>query len=289
MRTFVAIACLCAAFPGLAAQEVPGIDLSQPPSKPKNGGDTTELPPIDLSKPPPKAPPPEQKADAPVSGAPFSEKDVALGDKVKAVQRKGFLKRGRFEVGLSSPVTVNDAFYQKYGLGLRLAYNMQDSFAVALRGVTYRRPDFSSPTSWKPEPIRTDNARAGKIAFGGQLLSSQIYDQVMLDGVWSPVYGKVSVLQKHIVHFDLYLAAGFGLVWTATTEPPRNEPPHLATDFGGGVRFYPKDWLAFEAGLMATLYPDRPIESLPATIQKVFVANLGVSFFFPMSFDYVYP
>jgi outer membrane beta-barrel protein len=288
LRSLVAIACLAAARPALA-QEAPGLDLSEPP-KPKEG-DATELPPIDLSRPPgtpPKAAPPE-KAEAPEAVPPFSEKDVALGDKVKAVQRKGFLKRGRFEVAPVLAVTVNDAFYQKFGGGLRLAYHLHDSFALALRGVTYRKPGFSDPRSWQPAPIRTDNAREGKVAFGGQLLSSQIYDQLMLDGMWSPVYGKVSVGQKHIVHFDLFLAAGFGLVWSATTEPPRNEPPHLATDFGGGIRFYPKDWLALEAGLMATLYPDRPIASLPATVQKVFAANIGVSFFFPMSFDYVYP
>jgi outer membrane beta-barrel protein len=287
MKSLVAIAVLVAAVPSLA-QEVPGLDLSQPP-KPKDGGDATELPPIDLSKPPeqPRAARPAEEAPPPV--APFSEKDVALGDKVKAVQRKGFLKRGRFEVAPVFAVTVNDAFYQKFGGGLRLAYNLQDSFALALRGVTYRKPELSDPRGWQPSPIRTDNAKAGKIAFGGQLLSSQIYDQLMLDGIWSPVYGKVSVLQKHIVHFDLFLSAGFGLVWSATTEPPRNEDPHLATDFGGGVRFYPKEWLAFELGMLATLYPDRPIASLPATVQKVFVANFGVSFFFPRSFEYVHP
>jgi outer membrane beta-barrel protein len=287
MRFLFAIASLAAALPVLAAQEVPGLDLSQPPPKPKNGGDATELPPIDLSKPPPKAPPEEKVAPPAVPH--FSEKDVALGDKVKAVQRKGFLKRGRFDVTPVFAFTVNDAFYQKYGTGLRLAYNIHDSFALALRGITFRRPELSIPTSWKPEPFRTDNARSGKIAFGGQLLSSQIYDQLMLDGYWSPIYGKVSVREKQIIHFDVFLAAGFGLVWSATTEPPRNEPPHLATDLGGGVRFYPKDWMSLEVGLMATLYPDRPIDSLPATIQKVFVANVGVSFFFPMSFDYVYP
>jgi outer membrane beta-barrel protein len=288
MRSLVAIACLAAALPALA-QEVPGLDLSQPP-KPKEG-DATELPPIDLSKPaqpPPKAAPPEEKPQ-PAAVAPFSEKDVALGDKVKAVQRKGFLKRGRFEVAPVFALTVNDAFYQKFGGGLRVAYNFHDSFALALRGVTYRKPEFSDPRSWKPEPVRTDNVRAGTRAFDSQLVSSQIYDQLMVDGIWSPVYGKVSFLQKHIIHFDLFLSAGFGLVWSATTEPPRNEDPHIATDFGGGLRFYPKDWLAFEMGLSATLYPDRPAASLPATLQKVFTANFGLSFFFPTSFDYVHP
>ena len=33
--------------------------------------------------------------------------------------------------------------------------------------------------------------------------------------------------------------------------------------------------------MMATLYPDRPIASLPATIQKVFVANVGVLVLLP--------
>jgi outer membrane beta-barrel protein len=289
MKNLLAIAWLLAALPALA-QEVPGLDLSAPPPKPppqtSAGGDTMELPAIDLSKPP--EPKPAQKAE-PVPVLPFSEKDVALGDKVKAVQRKGFLKRGRFEVAPVFALTVNDAFYQKFGGGLRLAYNFHDSFALALRGVTYRRPELSNPRTWQPAPIRTDYAREGKVAFGSQLLASQIYDQVMLDGIWSPVYGKVSFLDHRIIHFDLYLAAGFGVVWTATTEPPRSERPPIATDLGGGVRFYPKDWMAFELGMMATLYPDRPQASLPATVQKVFVANVGVSFFFPTSFEYVHP
>ena len=289
MRNLLAIGWLFAALPALA-QEVPGLDLSAPPKPPaqKTGDDTMELPPIDLSAPPPAAARPAAPEPAPQI-VPFSEKDVALGDRVKAVQRKGFLKRGRFEVAPIFAISVNDAFYQKFGGGLRLAYNLHDSFAVAVRGVTYRRPEFSNPRTWQPAPIRTDNAREGKIAFGSQLLSSQIYDQLMIDGIWSPVYGKVSFLDNRIIHFDLFLAAGFGLVWTATTEPPRNDKPPIATDIGGGVRFYPKDWMAFELGMMATLYPDRPQASLPATVQKVFVANLGVSFFFPTSFEYVHP
>jgi outer membrane beta-barrel protein len=285
MRILLAIGWLVAALPALG-QEVPGLDLSKPPKAPKDSGDASELPPIDLSKP---ASPDAQAPAAAKPVAPFSEKDVALGDKVKAVQRKGFLKRGRFEIAPIFAMTVNDAFYQKFGGGLRLAYNLHDSFALAIRGITYRKPDFSDPRSWQPAPIRTDNAREGKIAFGGQLLASQIYDQLMLDGIWSPIYGKFAFLDRHIVHFDLFLAAGFGLVWTATTEPPRSERPPIATDLGGGLRFYPKDWMAIEVGLMATLYPDRPQASLPATVQKVFAANVGVSFFFPTKFDYVHP
>ena len=171
---------------------------------------------------------------------------------------------------------MNDAFYQKVGGGLRLAYSFQDSFALAVRGAYYT-------------PFRTDNARVGKLAFQSQLLTSQIYSQAMMDGVWSPIYGKAAFLGDAIVHFDLFLSAGFGAVWSATSDAPRNEGPHPAAEFGGGVRFYPKEWMAFELGLLATFYPDQPIVSVPATIQTVFVANVGVSFFFPTSFEYVYP
>jgi outer membrane beta-barrel protein len=278
MRSQLTIALLLAALPagGARGAEVPGLDLSTPPESTERatGG---EIAPLDLSgstEPRAGAAAPQEERARPFE--PFSERDVALGDRVKAVQRKGFLKRGRLELAPVFAATVNDAFYQKFGYGLRLAYNLHDSFAIAVRGTRYGK-------------YRTDNVREGKIAFQSQLLTSEIEQQVMLGGVWSPIYGKAAFRQASIVHFDLYLSAGFGAVWSATSGPPLDLGPHLATDFGGGVRFYPREWLAFDVGLLATLYPDQPIPLLPATVQKVFVANIGVSFFYPFNFEYVHP
>jgi outer membrane beta-barrel protein len=277
MRTPLTLALLICAGPLAAAgQDMPGIDLSQPApaAQPSQEG---ELPPLDLSKPQEKPPPAAKEKEAEAKPVlPFSEKDVALGDKVKAVQRKGFIKAHRFEVAPQISLSINDPFYQKFGGGLRLAYSLQDSFALAVRGTYFT-------------PLRRDAVREGKLAFQSQLLSSQLYGLVMLDGVWSPIYGKASFLNKNIIHFDLYLSAGFGAVWSATSLAPRNEGPHIAADLGGGVRFYPKEWLAFELGLNATLYPDQPTKSVPGTVQKVFVANVGFSFFFPTTFEYVEP
>jgi outer membrane beta-barrel protein len=257
------------------AQESQGLDLSAPAradeKKPK-------AEPAAPEQPAAKAPAKEKPAPAATTegGTLFGERDVALGDRVKAVQRKGVLKRGRFEVAPMLALTLNDAFYQKVGGGLRLAYSIQDSFAVAVRGAYYT-------------PFRTDNGREGRLAFQSQLLTSQPYAQAMLDGVWSPIYGKAAFLGDAIVHFDIFLSAGLGAVWSATSDAPRSEGPHPAAEFGGGVRFYPKDWMAFELGLLGTFYPDQPVVSVPATIQRVVVANVGVSFFFPTTFEYVYP
>ncbi len=200
MRSLAAIAWLFAAIPvsvvAAADEQQPGIDLSKPKEEPPAKGE--EQPPIDLSQPAPRAAPQAAPAPAPEKAPaiqPVSETDVALGDKVKAVQRKGFLKKGRLELAPLFAATVNDAFYQKFGYGLRLAYNLQDAFAIAVRGTRYSK-------------LRTDNVREGKIAFQSQLLSSDIVQQVMIGGVWSPIYGKASVLQSSIIHFDLFLQAG---------------------------------------------------------------------------------
>ena len=292
MRPRIAIAWLCIVVPaaGLAQQSIPGVDLSQPAPKkgeqaPPPGGSDEVLPPVDLSgSPPSTAPttptppskPAETKPEALAPLGPSGERDVALGDRVKAVQRKGFLKRHRLEATPLFAVTVNDAFYVKFGGGARLAYNIEDSLAIAARGIWYT-------------PYRTDNVREGKIAFQSQLLASQPKYQGMLDLMWSPVYGKAAVLNRSIVHFDLYLLGGFGGVWSDTSFAPRKEGPHLAADLGGGIRFYPLEWMALEAGLVATFYPDQPVQSVPGTIQKLFTANVGVSFFLPPSFEYVHP
>jgi outer membrane beta-barrel protein len=261
-HTFAFLALLAAPLAALAqAQEAPGLDLSQPP-------------PPESARPADQAPrTPPEKVEAPLAAG---ERDVALGDRVKAVQRKGFMKAHRLELGVAFPFTVNDAFYEKLGVSGKLAYNFEDSFALALRGAYYTQ-------------LRSNHVREAKSAFSSQLLQSELDGQLMLDGIWSPVYGKVAWLGSSIVHFDVYLLAGFGGVWSATSGAPRKEGPHPATDFGAGIRFYPKSWLALDGGVIATLYPDQPITQAPSTLQKVVAAQLGLTVFWPFTFEYVYP
>jgi outer membrane beta-barrel protein len=288
LRTSIPLLLALLVAPRAASQELPGLDLSQPERPPPDAdAGKKRAPPApgagaQADRPAPEDEPGLDLADDPPRPAapqllgPAGERDAALGDRVKSVQRKGFLKRGRWEIGASFPVTVNDAFYQKLGAGGRVAYHLHDSFALRLRGDL-----FSS--------VRTGRAREGKIAFSSQLLSSQLDRQVLLDGIWSPVYGKVAFLGRRIIHFDLFLLAGLGLAWSDTSGAPRDLGPHLATDVGGGIRFYPADWLALEAGLTATFYPDQPVASVPSTMQKVVAGSLGFSIFLPFGFEYRHP
>lgn len=261
-----------------AAQQQTGIDLSAPPA---------EKPPEPaLPEPAPSEAAPPRETPAPAKIRPSDalesavgvpgERDTALEDRVKAVQRKGFLKRGRLQLTAFATPTWNDAFYQKYGLGGRLAYNLRDSFAVAASGTYYL-------------VSRSDYVRNGVAAFQSQLLQSQPSYSAMLEGVWSPVYGKAAWMGKSIVHFDFYLVGGLGAVWSATSFAPRDEGPHLAGEFGGGIRFYPTSYLALEMAITAVIYPDQKDLAVPGTLQKILSAGLGVSFLWPMRFEYYYP
>ncbi len=257
----------------LAQEEVPGIDLSAP-QRPRESR-PTQTAPAQKEKEKEKRPPGALETAVGVPG----ERDAALGDRVKAVQRKGFLKQHRLQLtGFFSP-SVNDAFYQKFGFGARLAYNFADSFAAGVRYTEYAQ-------------VQTQYRREAALAFNSLLLASRPYRSVMAEGIWSPVYGKVAVGGSSIIHFDLFLAAGGGLAWSATsfdTTTRTGQGAHLATEFGGGVRFYPASWLAFEAGVMATLYPDQTDPNVPAGITKIITATVGLSLFYPFGFEYVYP
>src|SRR5512135_1120034 len=103
------------------AQETPGLDLSEPPRTPP------QQRPARTDGTPAAGAQPRAAEPAPIAQG---EADVALADRVKAVQRKGFLKRHRFELGVDFPISVNDPFYEKLGVGGKLAYNFEDSFAV---------------------------------------------------------------------------------------------------------------------------------------------------------------
>jgi outer membrane beta-barrel protein len=94
---------------------------------------------------------------------------------------------------------------------------------------------------------------------------------------------------SRIVHFDLFLLAGLGAVWSDTSLAPRKEGAHPAADLGAGLRFYPNDWLALELGFTATFYPDRPTATAPSTTSRLLAAHLGVTLFYPFTFEYVYP
>lgn len=199
------------------------------------------------------------------------EREITRDDRVKSVQRKVYLKKGRFDVTPMFQVSVNDPYYFKLGGSLRVGYYLADTLAISVRGSLFRvQPD--------------DSARLARRVFNSQLFYSVPKWSVMGNAEWSPIYGKVAFLNS-ILHFDAYLLGGLGAVNTETssveTSVGVSRGPSPATDIGVGARFVARDFLAVNVAIINTTYVDQPKGTTKGAIQNLMTLNVGVSLFIP--------
>jgi outer membrane beta-barrel protein len=232
---------------------------------------------LDLSAPPPSKTTPVKTAtdvDPAVrkaSETPAVERDTTQDDRVKSVQRKLYLKRGRFELAPSFIVNVNDAYYTKLGGAIRAAFYPHDSLAISAR--------FSLM-----QTLPTDDVRTAKRNLNSRIFFSVPIWSVMGDLEWSPIYGKVAIFNS-ILHLDGYLVGGGGVVYTETSgNPGRTVNP--AFDLGLGLRFVVKDFVAVNAALINTTYVDTPTGTTKGITQNLMMVNIGLSLFIPFKSTY---
>jgi outer membrane beta-barrel protein len=201
-----------------------------------------------------------------------ADRDVTLDDRVKSVQRKVYLKKGRFELTPLVTLSVNDPYYTKVGAAVRGAYYLADTLAVSGR--------FSAM-----QVLPEDDVRIAKRTFQSRIFFSVPQWSAMADVEWSPLYGKVAFLND-ILHFDAYLLGGMGVVNTemssAETADGTRRGPSLAADLGLGIRFVARDYLAVNVALINTSYVDQPLNTSKGATQNLMTLNAGISFFFPM-------
>jgi outer membrane beta-barrel protein len=201
-----------------------------------------------------------------------AEEDVASADKVKAVQRKHFLKKNRFELVPTFAVSLNDAFYTKLGGGIVGTYHLTDSL-----GISAHYTHFGI--------VQTDHVRMAKRELRSLLLSSKLEWNAGANLVWTPIYGKLAWFNS-IVHYDLFVLSGLGVAASQTSGAPVNDGLHPAVDLGIGQRFAFSDWMALDFWVKGLLYADRPQDRQISEIQKVLTLNVGLSFWLPTSFSY---
>lgn len=252
----------------LAQNEFEGLDLSDP-GKPEEAAQPQEPAPAIPATP---APPPTA-AEAPKSdvSANAGERDITQEDRVKSVQRKLYMKRGRFELAPYISTSVNDPYYTKFGAALRGAYYLADTLALSARLSLM-------------QVVPTEDVRIAKRTFRSTIYRSIPIWSAMGDVEWSPIYGKVAFYNS-ILHFDAYVLGGAGVVTTETSARP-DRGPNLAADLGLGARFVAKDYLAVNVALINTTYVDQPAGTTKGITQNVMTLNAGVSIFFPFKSTY---
>jgi outer membrane beta-barrel protein len=274
------LVCALGAGGAWAQSQFEGLDLTEPPKKeePKKEPGKKDPPKktpdeLDFSN---TAPPPiAERPAAPVGPTSQAlERDVTQDDRVKSVQRKLYLKRGRFELAPAFVVNVNDAYYTKIGFSVRGAFYPADTLAISVRFTLL-------------ETLPTDDVRTAKRNLSSRIFYSVPSWTLMGNAEWSPLYGKVAIFNS-ILHFDGYLLGGAGVVFTETSASTTvgQGGPKPGFDLGIGLRFVTKDWLAVNLGLINTAYVDIPTGTTKASLQNVMLLTVGVSLFFPFKSTY---
>jgi outer membrane beta-barrel protein len=127
--------------------------------------------------------------------APFS--DIAV------IQRRFLPKTGRFELSANAFTNLNNPFFTAYGFEGKVAYYMTEKYAIEGIG------DYAATAS---REVTDDLAKNRNITTSNLVTSKGFFGAALK---WNPIYGKITLLNKSIVPFDLNFDAGGGLTMTA--------------------------------------------------------------------------
>jgi|NOAtaT_5_FD_contig_31_5928478_length_1338_multi_5_in_0_out_0_2 outer membrane beta-barrel protein len=201
---------------------------------------------------------------------------------IKTIQRKNFMKMGRFELSPHAAFVANDPFLNRYIVGTGLGYHVTEVFAV--EGTVDFAPDLGDG-DWKPltRQLVEENSVSPDISkvtlFGN--LSFQ----------YSPIYGKVAIVGRDIILFDVYGAFGMGFARTnddlealqlvGDEKAMSTElQTHPTTNMGGGLRIIFGENIAARVEGRSLVY----IETVSATTLEMknnFILQASASWFFP--------
>jgi outer membrane beta-barrel protein len=211
------------------------------------------------------------------------ENDNSKKRLIKTIQKKNFYKKGRWEASPHFAFVANDPFLNRYIVGAGLNYNLTEIFAVEVN------MDFSpdlGDADWKPvtKQLIEENHVSPDISKLTYFGSASF--------LFSPIYGKVAVVGREIINFDIFGAFGMGMTRTsesleALDAEAGNERAvltqhqmHPTTNFGGGARVIFGENLALRLDGRSMVY----IETVNATqleMKNNFLVQGSVSVFFP--------
>jgi len=201
------------------------------------------------------------------------KKKKEFNDKIVVVQRKPFMRRNRVELAPMFYGGINDSLLFQVGVGGQINYHILEWLYVGVYG------------GWQDWRFvdRKSNSLSGVyddvIDATDAIPTTSIVD-AYVGGVvgFVPVYGKFSIFNTSVVHWDLSLGIGGGAVYTR------------ANGFtGAGLisvdhRWYLLKWLSLNVGVKGWIYYEDigNYEGLFTHWQ----AGVGIGFWLPASWTY---
>lgn len=191
--------------------------------------------------------------------------NLAPFDNVAILQKRYLPKTQRFELYGALNAILNDKFFTIFGANGRFSYNFNERYAIEAIGIFSADTEKSVTRDLREiRGVQTTNFVAPVTYYG-------------VDLKWTPIYGKMSFLNKKITPFDLYFAAGVGM--TNTNQGRAENTIH----FGTGQLFAINKSMAFRWDFSWNFYNARstvPGSTLNGVYNNLFI-SAGASFYFP--------
>ena len=227
-------------------------------------------------------------------------RSTETAEEIYAIQQIYALRLNRLEVAPSAAFTLNDPFVSHPGIGVAVNYWFTNVLAVGLNFLWYQGFEKESDLNFY---VRRSTRLAVPIT-EYQLGAHANFTYV-------PIYGKFAMFNKYIFQWDSYLVGGVGLMRTRPI--PVIDPEvrdfnyglRLAFNVGLGIRVFVTRWLAvfgeirdyaylernenLEVALGERRFDESTWLSDSPTFTNNVTAQIGLTVFFPFSFDYRLP
>ena len=126
---------------------------------------------------------------------------------IYTIQRRAFLKEGRFSISLYGGMIPNNIFEQYFPVGLRANYYVLENIGLEVASsYAFRRRTTLESMVLDSNGIGSNSVLLGDIQVSHSSLGVQ----------WSPVYGKFAFNNTGLFYFDMYVLGGAGIVVVQT-------------------------------------------------------------------------
>lgn len=188
---------------------------------------------------------------------------------VFTVQKRPFIKEGKFSATVYAGIIPNNIFEQYFPLGMRFNYFILENIGLELSGsYSLKSESGLGDTVTDPQGIGAQDFLIGD--------TQRIHSSLSV--LWSPFYGKTSFYNSALNYFDIYVAAGAGVVVTET-QPDFNTPTTSDTNvkgvLGAGLAYYFGQHVALRLDYRQFLY-----NTQTGGLTKASEVSLGGSLFF---------
>jgi len=227
-----------------------------------------------------------------------------------AVQQSYVLRDGRFELTPTYGISLNDPFVTHNAFGLKLGWYITEVLGISASFQWYQGLDAESADNFHiPRSFRLV-VPINEYQLGANLHFSYV-----------PIYGKLTIFNEWILHWDCFIEGGVGFLYTRPI--PVVDPEvrtfdfgiRVAANIGIGARVFLTKFVAIYVQYLDFMYMEKlenlnisPSETTDRTSpewgqsrynpdtwlgESKFTNDMmlfvGASIFFPFTFDYEYP